>query len=302
MEQHQALTLVDLPHHAISKIIYERWNMDNKYQHVLSILFTCKQIYYEHYHILYMLRPLVLGKAENSTSSKDLQKLIQIRACCKIRKIYVVRPSKSLILQVEMFPNLKTASISTSLKDLLNIVYKLPPTVTELNLCLTKNGLRATTTEILNVPTFKLKRLKFSSVRCIRRTRFSSFYDTIMGPITRITTDPNYYKRSSPGKLVCNLLARLIKDNISTLVMLDFETVHFDQINLVLKELIFNFGSPNRLQVIKVNQLGSDQNTTYKLIDICKELHFTNNHLGLKYIIQKKEEGLIQKIVATKRP
>lgn len=84
--------------------------------------------------------------------------------------------------------------------------------------------------------------------------------------------------------------------------MLDFETVHFDQINLVLKELIFNFGSPNRLQVIKVNQLGSDQNTTYKLIDICKELHFTNNHLGLKYIIQKKEEGLIQKIVATKRP
>ncbi|CAD1809349.1 hypothetical protein FOB58_003329 [Candida parapsilosis] len=301
MEKQPSPTLLNLPHHAIAKIMFERWKLDRKYQPILSLLYTCKQLYYDHYHILYMLTPLVLGKSKDSTHPRDLQKWVRTRACCKIRTIYLIKPKKAIIMVVHRFPNLETVSISTSVNDIITILYKLPPSVSDLSLCITRNGMRKTVLEVVNVPTFKLKKLKFNSVCCIRRTRFSSFYDTIVGPITRNSTDPHYYKQFSPAKLVTILLAKLINGSLSTLQELDVETIHFDQVNLVLKSLMFNFGSPSKIQALKVDKLGWDQAATLDLIEICKKLHFTDNHLGLKYILQNQNGVVVQKVIANKR-
>ena len=291
-------SLLDLPHHAISRILFERWKIDSKYTYILSILYTCKQLYYDHYYVLFLLAPLVLGKATTATSSKSLHKLAETGVNCKIKSVYFVQPTKAIIQQTEMFSTLVSVSISTSLNDLLSIVYKLPSSVTELSLCVTKNGMRSRPPETV-LPAFKLKKLTFKSICCIRRSNFFSFYDTIKGPLTKNVTDLKYYKRHSPGRVVCNLLSQLIQDNISTLVLLEMETINLDQLWFQLKDHIPN--NNNKIAVIKVNHMATNLEVIAQLIKICKEMHYTNNLLGHKWIWWQNEDGaLMQKVVATK--
>ena len=291
-------SLLDLPHHAISRILFERWKMNYKYAPVLSILYTCKQLYYDHYYILFLLAPLVLGKAPTATSSKSLHKLVKTGASSKIKTVYFVQPIKIIIQQTKMFSTLVSVSISTSLNDLLSIVYKLPSSVTELSLCVTKNGMRGRPPEAV-LPTFKLKKLTFKSICCIRRSNFFSFYDTIKGPLTKNVTDLKYYKRHSPGRVVCNLLSQLIQDNISTLVLLEMETINLDQLWFQLKDHIPN--NNNKIAVIKVNHMATNLEVVAEIIKICKEIHYTNNLLGYKWIWwQNEDRTLMQKVVATK--
>ncbi|KAI5949109.1 hypothetical protein KGF57_004939 [Candida theae] len=296
-------TLLDLPHHAISRIIFERWKMDYKYRNILSILYTCKQIYHDHYYVLYLLRPLVLGNTPFSTPLQGLQKLVQIGACCKIKTLYLIQPNKQLISSVTLFKSLVSVSISASLNDILNAMDKLPATVTDLTLCMTRNGMRLTKTQALTVPQLKLKTLIFRSLCCIRRASLSSFYDMIMRPIARGVDDSKYYKTNSPGKSVCELLAKLIHGSISTLKLLDLETVNAGQVTAVVEELIRKARTIHKIQVITVDQLGSNFDTAFKLLKICRKLRYINNPLNLEYILHRNEDGtVVQKLVATKPP
>lgn len=235
-----------LPHEVIAKILQYKYARDLKLKNVYNMIITCKEMYYNHVSLLYILEPVVvsLAKYPNGISIESLQLLNKTGICKQVKcldwiltpKLTTTKKYQEFIINcISYFPRLTSMQLSVNSLDLFANLTKLPPSVTtlEINITTQVNPAWNLVDISQNITKLKLKVLKFKSFYPLSLKKY--YYPIVRS--TLVSKSPLYSwlaindnipnaHKNSPINQVCEVLAVLLYNSKSTLHYLHIEKLH----------------------------------------------------------------------------